>query len=117
MARTILVTSININPVTSVVVQWLRLCASAQAARVRSLVRELRSHMLCSVAKNLKKKKNLIKGPPQRMRRKWQTTPVFLLGESHGLRILAGYSPWVTRVRHDLATKPLPPQRMRRLLL
>ena len=52
MARTILVTSININSVTSVVVQLLRLCASAQAARVRSLVRELRSHMLCSVAKN-----------------------------------------------------------------
>ena len=27
-------------------------------------------------------------------RRKWQTTPVFLLGESHGQRSLAGYSPW-----------------------
>ena len=27
-------------------------------------------------------------------RRKWQPTPVFLLGESHGQRILAGYSPW-----------------------
>ena len=27
-------------------------------------------------------------------RRKWQPTPVFLPGESHGWRSLAGYSPW-----------------------
>ena len=27
-------------------------------------------------------------------RRKWQPTPVFLLGETHGQRSLAGYSPW-----------------------
>ena len=27
-------------------------------------------------------------------RRKWQPTPVFLLGESHGQRSLANYSPW-----------------------
>ena len=27
-------------------------------------------------------------------RRKWQPTPVFLPGKSHGLRSLAGYSPW-----------------------
>ena len=27
-------------------------------------------------------------------RRKWQPTPVFLPGESHGKRSLAGYSPW-----------------------
>ena len=27
-------------------------------------------------------------------RRKWQSTPVFLPGESHGQRNLAGYSPW-----------------------
>ena len=26
--------------------------------------------------------------------RKWQHTPVFLPGESHGQRSLAGYSPW-----------------------
>ena len=26
-------------------------------------------------------------------RKKWQTTPVFLPGESHGQRNLAGYSP------------------------
>ena len=27
-------------------------------------------------------------------RRAWKPTPVFLLGESHGQRSLAGYSPW-----------------------
>ena len=27
-------------------------------------------------------------------RRKWQPTPVLLLGKSHGRRILVGYSPW-----------------------
>ena len=27
-------------------------------------------------------------------RRKWQPTPVFLSGESHGQRSLAGYTPW-----------------------
>ena len=26
--------------------------------------------------------------------RKWQPTPVFLAGESHGQRSLAGYNPW-----------------------
>jgi len=39
-------------------------------------------------------------------RRKWQPTPVFLPGESHGQRSLEGYSPWGgKKVRHDLATK------------
>ena len=37
-------------------------------------------------------------------RRKWQPTPVFLLGKSHRQRSPAGYSPWGGRVRHDLAT-------------
>ena len=27
-------------------------------------------------------------------RRKWQATPVFLPGKSHGQRSLMGYSPW-----------------------
>ena len=35
-------------------------------------------------------------------RRKWQPTPVFLPGESHGWRNLVGYSPWgLQRVGHD----------------
>jgi len=40
-------------------------------------------------------------------RRKQQPTLVFLPGESHGQRSLAGYSPWGRKVRHDLATKPV----------
>ena len=39
-------------------------------------------------------------------RRKWQTIPVFLPGEFHGQRSLAGYSPWGhKRVKHNLVTK------------
>ena len=39
-------------------------------------------------------------------RRKWQPTPVFLPGESHGQRSLAGYSPRDRNgVRHDLLTE------------
>ena len=39
-------------------------------------------------------------------RRKWQPTPVFLPGKSHGQRNLAGYSPWGhKRFRRDLETK------------
>ena len=34
-------------------------------------------------------------------RRKWQPTPVFLPGESHGQRSPSGYSPWGCRVRQD----------------
>ena len=36
--------------------------------------------------------------------RKWQPTPVFLPGESHGQRNLVGYSPWSCRVRRDRAS-------------
>ena len=35
------------------------------------------------------------------LRRKWEPTPVFLPGKSHGQRSLAGYSPWGHRVGHD----------------
>ena len=39
-------------------------------------------------------------------RRKWQHTPVFLPGKSHGERSLVGYSPWGhKRIRQDLAIK------------
>ena len=37
-------------------------------------------------------------------RRKWQPTPVFLPGESHGWTSLVGYSRWGHRVGHDWAT-------------
>ena len=38
-------------------------------------------------------------------RRKWQSTLVFLQGESLGQRSLAGRSPWGHRVRHNLPTE------------
>ena len=39
-------------------------------------------------------------------RRKWQPTPVFFPGKSHGQRSLVAYSPWGhKRVRHNLTTK------------
>ena len=39
-------------------------------------------------------------------RRKWQLTPVFLPGKSHGQKSLMGYSPWCCkRIGHDLANK------------
>jgi len=42
-------------------------------------------------------------------RRKWQPTPIFLLGKSHGQRSLASIVNRFTRVRHALVTKPQPP--------
>ena len=39
-------------------------------------------------------------------RRKWQPTPVFLPGKSHGRRSLVGYSPWGHKiVRHNWASQ------------
>ena len=35
---------------------------------------------------------------------KWQPTPVFLPGQSHGQRNLVDYSPWGRRVGHDWVT-------------
>ena len=53
----------------------------------------------CSVVKNPWVRK--IPG-----RRKWQPTPVFLPGKSHGQGCLVGYSPWgCKRVRQDLVTE------------
>ena len=37
-------------------------------------------------------------------KREWQLTPVFLAGESHRRRSLAGYSPCSCRVGHDWVT-------------
>ena len=42
-------------------------------------------------------------------RKKWQPTPLFLLGEPHGQRSLVGYIVHgVARARHNLGTKPPP---------
>ena len=45
-------------------------------------------------------------------RRKWQPTPVSLPGKSHRQKSLVGYSHGITKVGHDLMTKPLPPLQM-----
>ena len=42
-------------------------------------------------------------------RRKWQPTPVSLLGKSHGQRSLAGYMTWSCKVGYNLVTKLPPP--------
>ena len=41
-------------------------------------------------------------------RRKWQPTPVFLPGKSHGLKSLVGSVRGFARAGRDLATKPPP---------
>ena len=49
-------------------------------------------------------------------RRVWQTTPVFLPGELHGQRRMAGCSLWGhNRVRHNLAMKQQPCDHMKSL--
>ena len=54
---------------------------------------------------------NTLVSDPERLRRKWQSAPVFLPGKSPGQRSLAGYSPCGhERVRHDLATKQQQPK-------
>ena len=42
-------------------------------------------------------------------RRKWQPTPVFLPGKSHGQRSLAGYNPWSQSRKELDTTECLPP--------
>ena len=54
----------------SLVALRLRICLPVQETRVQSLVRKIP------------------------WKRKWQPTPVFLPGTSHGQKSLAGYSPW-----------------------
>ena len=47
-------------------------------------------------------------------RRKWQPTPVFLPGESHGQRRLAGYSPWGGK---ELDTEATSHERNRKIIM
>ena len=46
-------------------------------------------------------------------KRKWQPTPAFLPGKSHGWRSLADYSPWSQRVGQDLVIEQWQPGRHR----
>ena len=63
-------------------------------------VKELHPRLLSLVAqtaKNLPEMQEMLVGSLGRedpLEEKWQPTPVFLPGESHGQRSLVGYSPW-----------------------
>ena len=46
---------------SSLAVQWLGLCTPNPRSQVRSLVRELRFHMLCGAAKKKKKRDDFFK--------------------------------------------------------
>ena len=48
-------------------------------------------------------------------RRKWQSTPVFLPGESHGWRSLVGYSPWDHKELDTTEQLPFPFWRKKQL--
>ena len=65
---------------------------------VRIWTRYQRKKSIKAVAHSLMKQKHKKSIP---WRRKWQPTPVFLPGESHEQRSLAGYSPRGRRVGHD----------------
>ena len=60
----------------------------------------LRASLIAQMVKNLPEmKETRVRKIP--WRRKWQPTPVFLPGKSHGQRSLVGYSPWGCRVRYN----------------
>ena len=71
-------------------------------------------HRICSIAMYLSDHKESACNAEIRVqtlgledpcRGKWRPTPVFLPGESHGQRSLAGYSRWFTKSQTRLKTK------------
>ena len=71
--------------VASLVAQWWRIALPVQETQIQSL------------------------GWEDPLEKKWQPTPVFLPGKSHGQRSLVGYSPWgCNRVAHDTAAEQQP---------
>ena len=57
----------------------------------------MRSSLIAQLVKNLpamQETRVQFLGQEDPLERKWQPTPVFLPGESHGQRSLVGYSPW-----------------------
>ena len=83
-------------------------------------LRNLRTalHRASQVAKNPPAKPEMwlwSLGLEDTLGRKWQPTPVFLPGKSHGLRSLAGLQPsGCKESRHELATKQQQPPVLRR---
>ena len=65
-----------------------------------SILSYIKSFLVAQMVKNLPARqetwvRSLVWGDPGRS--EWQPAPVFLPGESHGQRSLAGYSPWGCR--------------------
>ena len=95
----------------SLVVQQLRICLTMQGTQIRSLVQEdptcrgatkpvhrnsggtSGKEPTCQPRRHGRRRVNPWVGKIP-WRRAWQPTPVFLPGESHGQRSLAGQSPW-----------------------
>ena len=78
----------------SLVVQWIRLHASTASGADSIPGGRVKSHMLCGISRKRKKRRS-----------KWQPTPVFLPGKSHGQGSLAGYNPLGHRVGRVLTFK------------
>ena len=75
----------------------LLICVSLNNSRFGGLLKLFMGFPGGSVVKHpLAKQETLVPslGGKIPWRRKWQPTPVFLPGKSHGQRNLAGYSPW-----------------------
>ena len=84
-------------------ITWLRLCmfASSTGCSCTSVIRELCSVFWASLVAQLVKNLPAMQetrvhflGREDPLKRRRQSTPVFLPEESHGQRSLAGYSPW-----------------------
>ena len=86
---------------------WSDLAAAAVFNKVLAISRYKKGFPSGAVVMNLPASAGdardtvLVLGQEDPWRRKWQPTPVFLPGKSHGQRSLAGYSPWA---RKDLDT-------------
>ena len=64
----------------------MKRCSTLLVIREMQIKTTMRYHFTPVRTANIKKSTN--------RRRKWQPTPVFLPGESHGWGSLVGYSPW-----------------------
>ena len=74
-------TKVGTQSISSVFKDQFHLWASLMAQTVKNLPAKQETQVWYLVGKTT-------------WRKKWQPTPVFLLGELHGQRSLAGYSPW-----------------------
>ena len=68
------------------VVQWLRICLQCRSHRTHGFNPWVRKSL---------------------WREAWESIPMFLPGEPHRQRSLAGFSPWFYRVRHDWSNSML----------